>query len=232
MRPLLLSAVLCVAGFACTPNVISSGDPDSGQMDPDAGNNPSDAGTDPNPYPGGPYGISVNRIIQNFTLPGYLATGAGVKANTLPLLNDLDLQKIRKATDSAGHPLRYLLLDISAGWCPPCNQEAQDLGLNGTKSTQIAAWAAKGGVFMTALVEGYDESTGAAPVEGDVETWINQHNVQSSVVYDPTQKLIAQGISPSAFPTNLVIDLQTMKIVSAWYGLDTTYQKWEAALGP
>jgi len=55
--------------------------------------------------------------------------------------------------------------------------------------------------------------------------------VQSSTTYDPNQKLIAQGISPSAFPTNLVLDLHTMKIVSAWYGLDATYQKWEAALG-
>jgi hypothetical protein len=50
------------------------------------------------------------------------------------------------------------------------------------------------------------------------------------MLYDPQQKLIQQGISPSAFPTNLVIDLKTMKVVTAWYGLDTTYQKWEGVL--
>jgi len=228
-RSLLTVAACCLSSLACTPNIVSS-DIDSGTPEMDAGNTPMDAGSDPNPYPPPPYGISVNRVIQNFTLPGYFVTGAGVKANLTPLLDKLDLQQIRKTNDAAGHPLRYLLLDISAGWCPPCNQEAQDLGLNGTKSGQIANWSGRGGIFMTALVEGYNESTGAAPVEADIETWINQHNVQSSTVYDPGQLLIAQGISPSAFPTNLVIDLRTMKIVSAWYGLDETYQKWEAAL--
>jgi hypothetical protein len=230
IRAHVVALSLCFATFsACGPNIVS--DVDSGNPIMDAGNNMPDAGS--NPYPAGPYGVSVNRIIQNFSFPGYFTTVAGVKVNGFPINNNLDLQAMREATDQNGKPFRFLLLDISAGWCPPCNQEAQDLGTSGTDKTRVGDWFSRGGLFVTVLEEGYNESTAAAPVEANIETWINAHSAQSSVLYDPTQSLIAQGISPSAFPTNLVVDLRTMKIVAAWYGLDTTYQKWEAALnGP
>jgi hypothetical protein len=245
LRNWLLTS-LCLTAFACTPNVVSStdagdvvdaGTQDAGEVDAgiiDAGE--MDAGTvdaGAGPYPAGPYGVSVNRVIENFTFPGYTSSGAGVKINTLPKLNNLDLQAIRNAVDSTGKRFRFMLLDISAGWCGPCNQEAQELGLNGTKSSLTANWLSRGGIFFTVLVEGYNESTHNPPVAQDIETWANQHAAQTTLAIDPTQNLITQGINPSAFPTNLVIDLRTMKIVAAWYGLDNTYQKWEAALnGP
>ncbi len=241
-----LVTLLCFTTLACT-NLVSSEEPDAnlGPGKDDAGTDAGtvdagqvdagtfDAGTVDaglGAYPSGPYGVSVNRVIENFTFPGYLAVGAGVKVNTLPKLENLDLQAIRNAVDANGKRFRFLLLDISAGWCGPCNQEAQELGLVGTKKTLIANWVSRGGIFMTVLAEGYDQSAHNAPVAADLETWANQHQVQSSLVIDPTQRLLAQGINPSAFPTNLVIDLKTMTIVSAWYGLEPTYQKWEAAL--
>jgi hypothetical protein len=225
----LVVALLCFAAFsACGPNIVSS-DMDSG-MQMDAGNT-MDAGS--NPYPAGPYGVSVNRTLQNFNFPGYFTNVAGVKVNGLTLNNSLDFQFLRTQTNQNGDPLRFMLLDIVAGWCPPCNQEAQDLGMSGTDKTRVADWLTKGGLFVTVMEEGYDEATQVAPVEANIETWINAHNAQATFMYDPQQSLVAQGISPSAFPTNLVVDLRTMKIVAAWYGLDTTYQKWEAALnGP
>jgi len=214
----LVLAVACVGVVSCGGNVVGTSQ-DAGTIT-----------TDPNAYPAGPYGVSVNRTIQNFTLPGYFTAVEGTKVNDLEYSESLDLQKVRTTLNSDGQPFRYLLLDISAGWCPPCNQEAEDLGLDGSKSGKIAEWASKGGLFMTVLAEGYDESSHDAPVKDDIEKWTNQHSAQSTMVFDPTQALEQAGIMPSAFPTNLVIDLKTMKIVSAWYGLDATYQKWEAAL--
>jgi hypothetical protein len=222
---------LSLVTVACAPNIVDSDD-DAGVVTPVDSGVPvvgtPDAG--PNPYPAGPYGVSVNRIIENFTFPGFFTVGSGVKVNTLPSTDNFDLQLLRNAKDANGNVFRYLLLDISAGWCPPCNQEAQDLGLNGAKKDLINKWLAKGGLFMTVLVQDYNQSNPGAPNASHIAKWINQHQVQTSTTYDPTQNLIAQGINPSAFPTNLVIDLRTMRIVSAWYGLDTTYQKWEAAL--
>jgi len=60
---------------ACGPNVVSSGAPDAGQKAPVDAGTPADAGTESNPYPAGPYGVHVNSVIQDFVLPGYLATG-------------------------------------------------------------------------------------------------------------------------------------------------------------
>jgi len=100
----------------------------------------------------------------------------------------------------------------------------------GSNSNLIPMWRSEGGLFMTVLVEGDNEQTEAAPQLSDLTTWIDTHDVQFTMGYDPMQVLIAQGITPSAFPTNLVIDLQTMQIVDAWAGLDTSYQKWVAVL--
>jgi hypothetical protein len=182
------------------------------------------------PYPPGPYGVGVNRVIANFSLPGYFTTGNGVKVNTLPKMANNDLQAVREATDANGNKFKYLLLDISAGWCPPCNAEAKDLGLTGSHSTLIKTWQQKGGLFMTVLTESYDESTHAPPVDADPDTWINTNSSQSSVVYDPQQNLLTAGIDPNAFPTNLVIDLRTMKIVAGWPGVNESYPQWEAVL--
>ncbi len=231
------ACVACQSGDACTDGVCvagtgggSGGGTGGGSG---GGTGGGTGGGDPNAYPPGPYGVSVNRVIQNFTFPGYFTAGSGVKVNTLTKSDTLDLQTFRTAVDGSGAKFRFLLLDISAGWCQPCNQEAQDLGLNGSKKTLIPDWLSRGGLFATILVEGYNESTYGPPVAADLETWANAHSPQATLAIDPTQNLLAQGISPSAFPTNLVIDLRTMKIVGAWYGLDTTYQKWEAALnGP
>jgi len=234
MRQIGLLSVFSCAAFlvACQANTVSS-NAAAGQLSSDASASDSTTGDGEGPagaYPPGPYGVSVNRIIQNFSFPGYFSTQDQAKANTLPYDSQLDLQTVRNALDSNGNPFRYLLLDISAGWCPPCNQEAQDLGLQGTAKAKIAKWLSEGGLMMTVLVEGYDESTQNPPIAADLDTWINQHGVQYSMAIDPNQVLLTQGINPSAFPTNLVIDLKTMKIISAWYGLDTTYQKWTAAL--
>ena len=209
-----LAPLCCLALLGCGPNLISSEPLDAGTTQDAGTTGGQDAGQVDagNPYPPPPYGVTVNRVIQNFTFPGYFSNSAGVQINTLPWSGALDLQAFREAVDVNGKPFRFLLLDISGGWCPPCNQEAAELGLVGTRRTQIAEWLTKGGIFLTVLVEGYNQSTHAPATAADIETWANQHKVQSPLTFDPGQALIAQGINPAALPTNLVIDLRTMKM--------------------
>lgn len=232
-----LIALPCLALLACGPNVISENTSDGGAGGGVAGagggagggDNGTGGGTgEENPYPAGPYGVTVNRVIKNFSFRGYMATSGGTKVNETPLIEALDLQAFRLAEDANGKPFRYLLLDISGVWCPPCNQEAADLGLQGADKALIDDWASRGGLFFTVLVEG--AVRGDPVLASDLDAWANKHKVQSSLAVDLSRALVTEGVDPSALPTNLAIDLKTMKIASAWYGLDTTYAKWEALL--
>ncbi len=228
MRLALIASSLAVALAlaACQPNVIGS-TPDAGDTTVDAGE-PLDAGIR-GPYPPGPYRVSVPGTIANFVLPGYLSLQSETLVNTLPYDTTLDFQKIRSSVGPTGKPYRYLLIALSAVWCAPCNQESENLGLNGTDHAKIADWQARGGLFMTLLIEGAQH--GSKPTRQELENWINTHQVANIIAIDEKQQLSAAGIDPYSFPANLVVDLDTMKMVAGWAGIDDTYAKWEGILG-
>lgn len=218
-----LSLALALTG--CDPNVVGT-TPDAGDVvDPGAG---ADAGVR-GAYPAGPYGITVNQRIQNFTFKGYLSTQSTVIVNQgLPYSTTLDLQTVRSTLDPSGKPYRYLLMAISAVWCNPCNQEAESLGTTGSLHPRVQQWLDKGGLFMTVIIEG--KKQGNAPTEQELATWITGHEVTNSIALDDGQQLANAGIDPYSIPANLVIDLETMKMVTGWAGIDDTYAKWEALL--
>ncbi len=176
--------------------------------------------------------MTITKVLgPDFGFHGYLTATSGVRVDSVTSQIDFLLQDVRSLVESDGvHLYKYLLLDVSAGWCNPCNQEAQDLGLQGADSGKIAEWLGKGGVVLTVLVEGYDESSHAAPLAGDITTWLNAHQSQHSLALDMPQALDSVGLNTAAFPYNAVINLQTMTIDDAWYGVDTTYAKWENEL--
>ncbi len=228
MRLVFSSVVVLAAGLlvGCQPNVIGT-TPDAGDVVVVDAGSATDAGVR-DTYPAGPYGVTVNQRIQNFTLPGYLSTQQTALTNTFPFDAQFNLQKIRAAKDANGKPYKYLLMAISAVWCAPCNQEAESLGNNGQDHALQAEWAAKGGLFMTVLIEGAQH--GVAPTRAELESWINRHAVTNTIAMDDTQQLSLAGIDPFSIPANLVIDLDTMKMVSGWPGIDSAYAKWEATL--
>ena len=185
----------------------------------------------PTAYPNPPYGVTVTKVLQNLTFHGYLAASSGTRIDMVTTQQDFTLQDVRALVQPDGTALyKYLLLMIGAGWCDPCNEEAQDLGLQGGDSGNIATWLGQGGLVVTVLEEGYDESTGAAPQAGDITTWLTAHDTQASLSLDLTQALETAGVMNTDFPANLVINLETMKIDNAWYGLDTTYSPWVTEL--
>jgi hypothetical protein len=172
--------------------------------------------------------VLIGKTMQDFGWVGYpQPVVATIPAGTAKV--PFALEDIRKWTDASGHPFRYLLLDVSAGWCTPCNNEGEDLGAHGAKSTKLAEWQAKGGVVVTILAEGYP-NPGDVVVESDLDTWNGDHAVQGSLAIDESGAMISAGMTPAAFPGNFVIDLETMKILNAWYGDDDTYARWEAVL--
>ena len=132
-------------------------------------------------------------------------------------------------TDANGNHFRYMLLDLGAGWCVPCNNEGDQYGLNGADSAKIAQWLSKGGLYVQVLVQ--DHGSGGIPTQADVTQWLSDHATQSPLAADIAGSI--QHIVPqSAFPANLVINLDTMQILDAWYGVDDNKisSSWEARL--
>jgi hypothetical protein len=185
----------------------------------------------PGAYPNPPYGVVVTKTLQNFSFHGYLSDSSGARIDGVTSQTDFSLQDVRSLVQPDGtHLYKYLLLSVGAGWCPPCNQEADDIGLSGTYSGKVAEWKGKNGLVLTVLSQGYDETTGAPPDPTDITTWLTDHSTQNSLALDLPSALVNAGIQTAAFPANLVINLRTMRIDDAWYGLDETFGPWENEL--
>jgi hypothetical protein len=121
-----------------------------------------------------------------------------------------------------------MLLDVGAVWCFYCNQEADDLGIGGNAHANVQTWLNQGGVIYSVIIEGAQQGT--PPVPTDLGDWISSHQTPYSIGIDLTQQLANAGITPSALPYHAIIDLDTMKVVNSYYGADSTYSAWNAAL--
>lgn len=183
------------------------------------------------------YDISVGHISPNLAFTGYVSATAGTRIDSaatqgFTTFTLQDLRNIARASPATG-PYKYLLLDLSAGWCGPCNQEAAQYGINGASASKVAYWLSRSGLYATVLVQNYDPQSPAAPTQADLLHWIGEHNVQSILGGDVGGALVG-SIPQNAFPANLVINLDTMQIEAAWYGVDDTRiaSDWEARLPP
>jgi hypothetical protein len=191
-------------------------------------------------YPAEPangYDISKGRIIQNLAFTGYISATAGTRIDAaatqgFTTFSLQDLRNLPRPSPATG-PFKYLLLDLSAGWCPPCNQEAEQFGINGASASKVAYWLSRSGLYATMLVQDYNQQSPSAPTKTDVLHWIGDHNVQSLMGGDVGGALFG-SIPQQAFPAQLVINLDTMQIEDAWYGVDDTKiaSAWEAVLPP
>lgn len=185
-------------------------------------------------YPDGVQGFGINKVVPNVQLTGHLANTVGAKVTGLVTRATFDMQAVRNLTwtDPSGAQklYRFMVLDVSAGWCPPCNSEAEELGLGGAEKTRAPTWRGKGGIFLTTLVEGYG-ARGAQVGLSDIATWANDHDTQTPLAADPDGHLFAAGLVVSAYPANIIVNLDTMKIVYATYGADPNlYTKFESYL--
>ena len=111
--------------------------------------------TDPRAtYPaGGGHGVAIGQVMSNVQVTGYLNTSLGVQIDTNSPWAPFDLEAVRMLTDANGNHFRYMLLDLGAGWCVPCNNEGDQYGLNGADSAKIAQWLSKGGLYVQVLVQ-------------------------------------------------------------------------------
>jgi hypothetical protein len=185
-------------------------------------------------YPGGSCGTDRGSVFPDFFLgTGYWNTGS----NGQPI-SDIGLSPIQEL---AFHYLycsgfKYAFLDISAVWCPHCNDEAAQLpGWNATTQTYsynaqtqtgyAVEWLAEGGIILSVLEQGNNPNNAATPT--DLNNWITKYHINYPMAIDPQENLVS-GVGLQAWPANIIIDLSNMKVVEAVFGdVPTFYQDFD-----
>jgi len=214
-RSILAAAPLTLSLVACATDAGPGGgnppDPDAGAPLPDGGAPPPppdggapadpDAGPAPVTYPPGPYGTTVGSTISNRMWRGYMDTNADADQdpfNEPP--HEITLADFYRGNDSRS---RLLLIDQSAGWCGPCQEEAAVM------ATSAPRWMPRGIRFLTAMWQDLDGNPGSTDYAA---TWGHMFGLTTPVVADPDD-LAGTEFGGNAIPFFILIDTSTMKIV-------------------
>lgn len=113
----------------------------------------------PKSYPDGPYGSGdpgVGERLPNLRLEGFVSPPSGRKA-TSSRYSSIELNDIRRSDN------QFLIVHVSALWCPPCMLAARDLAENHELITSAGA------TVIELLVDG--QSSGADPSREELEIW-------------------------------------------------------------
>lgn len=184
----LFSLLLCVLAFAFP----ACGD--AGTNEP-IDREPVDRST----YPPGPYGTTVDSVIQNFSFVERLADAEGT-AFSLQDLRNVGGERVP----------RVLYINTAAGWCSACREEQPAL------NQLMADYESRGLRILVALFEDDDFQPAN---DGTVERWKTRYNTTFTVIPDPSQTFRA-FYDPTLTPLNLVIDLDSMLIAYRSTGTD------------
>jgi hypothetical protein len=173
-------------------------------------------------YAPGPYGYDKGKIIPNFKFIGFASYTAD------PGLTWVQLADFYNPTGTEvfpeGSPYgagtskpTALLMIMSAAWCGPCKQEANDLKTKFPDKLQPG-----GGHVLGLLVE----AVNGDPADYYTATsWAQAYSVQYTLAIDPTRQ--ALSIYEPAFPGNMIIRTSDMKIIEIVAGSpDATHPFW------
>lgn len=167
-------------------------------------------------YPPGPYGYDVGSTIENYGFVGFPAPLVSTSEAALIHLGDF-YNPSGQGTYPAGSPYgagvampRVLLVHVGAVWSGPDNFEADQV-LPG----QIALFGTCL-LPLDLLVDG--PTPGKAATIKNASDWVVKYDPPYPVAIDPANQL--SPIMPQqAYPTNILIDTQTMTIIEAIVGV-------------
>jgi hypothetical protein len=151
-------------------------------------------------YPAGPYGNEEGQPLANLSF-----FDPALAANVS--LGDL-----------RGGEAKVLMITSSAGWCGACLQEAIVM------SALEATWAPRGLYIMYTLFQDWN---GGAADQAFWTEWREQTDPSYRVVLDQ-DFVLGDYFSPDAAPLNMLVDLETMKILRLETGFNR--EALEAAL--
>lgn len=161
----------------------------------------------PNPPQG--YGRSARAghnpgsVIQNFKFLGYPNADVSQGLQTIALADYYDPCNTTYA---------MIHLTVAAVWCPPCNEETDDIVA--AKSTITG----KRIVVIQALSDGATE--GVPATASDLNGWIKTHHSNFTEMLDPGLMQLGGFFDAAAIPWNCDIDPRTMEMVKAGVGYE------------
>ena len=184
-------------------------------------------------YPGNScsWGVAVGNTFPDIALAG----GAALNFATTPkvdsttnLASSFTFAQLQALSQKANGGFRYAFLDISAVWCPHCNDEAQTL-----PGTYVPTWLSEGGVIFSILVQsGSTNSEGIYPPASvsDLDAWIAKYNINYPMSLDTQQNMVtATGLN--AWPANLIVRLSDMTVIDSVFGAtDAFYAEFAGVL--
>ncbi len=163
-------------------------------------------------YPG-PYGINKGSVVPNYQFYGY--PRASLKKD---FVERIELAHFYNPTGTELYPPGSpygegtpkplaIVLDRSAIWCGPCNQEARvDIPANRLKYAPKAE-------FFVVLDDGPDPGTPAT--EAQLNAWAAKYKLDYPSAIDPNQTL-SSIVGVDAYPGNVIVRTRDMKIIE-WY---------------
>ncbi len=166
-----------------------------GKTPPDSGTTASGA------YPAGPYGTEVGKVVENGAFRGHKG-GLATPRETFDLASYYAMRNEGK---------RYMVLNVAAFWCSPCKEEAKEM-----QSRIVPNYGPKGVAFLTIVLE---DAARKPATDANVDLWIQTYGLTYPVANDD-DGYVTQFFDKSAMPLNMIIDLQTMKIVTKVVGAD------------
>ncbi|MGH7297177.1 MAG: hypothetical protein ACRELB_19720 [Polyangiaceae bacterium] len=152
-------------------------------------------------YPAGPYGTKVGSVVDpSLSWQGFLDDGTTPTTVSMKDYYDCD----------GSQGIDAVLVDESDQWCADCATEEANIGPDVASS-----WKSQGVHVVTLMAE--DEQEKPATLQTAL-SWRNEYALTAGAVCaDPKWTTKTWGGASSAgngFPTNVVIDPRTMKIVA------------------
>jgi hypothetical protein len=184
----------------------------------------------PMDYPPGPYGTSKGSVVARYQFKGF--QNPRVESGSMqpiqladfynPHADDPGYAPSDATQDDRLFPSgslygsnapkpRALSISVSSVWCGACQKEAK-LVLPG----KHLFYKPLGGEFMVQLNDG--PAPGHAASQQDLLGWTTKFQVNFPATLDPSRQLDALFVT-SAYPTNIILDTRTMRIVEVVPGV-------------
>jgi len=188
------------AGGASTGSTSAS----TGSSGPSSSSSSSGTGSGGCSLPVGPYGeMPGNTVSPQLVFQGYADQSA--QAGSVALADYFDCDGTKG--------INAILIDESATWCGPCQDEAGDL------VQHEASWQAKGIRVLTLMVE--NASSQPATLQTASE-WKQAFGLNTAVAADPNFSFYGSG-PEVGLPLQLVVDPRTFKIIDRQEGFSGEY---------